>query len=354
VLLHGNGVTFGECRPDCRAGCRLHSRHHRLGVPALKETDASLGVAYAMGARGDGATALPSGMAMAATWDPELLRAGGAMIGAEARAKGFNVMLAGGVNLMREPRNGRGFEYLGEDPWLAGTLAGAAVAGIQAQRVISTVKHFALNDQETGRMFLDVRIGDAAARESDLLAFQVAIERGQPGAVMCAYNRINGAYGCGNDYLLNQVLKRDWGFKGWVMSDWGAVHGVDDAPGPDQQSGEQSRAVSGPAYARRRVSDMNRRICVLYAAGLDAAPRSIRTSISRRTARWPSAWRAPVSCCCATSAARCRLRRTSSASPSSAATRTVACSRVPDRARCTARAGRRWCVRTAGQDHSPR
>ncbi|MCC7463785.1 MAG: glycoside hydrolase family 3 C-terminal domain-containing protein [Gammaproteobacteria bacterium] len=257
----------------------------RLGVPALKETDASLGVAYAMGARQDGATALPSGMAMAATWDPELLRAGGVMIGAEARAKGFNVMLAGGVNLMREPRNGRSFEYLGEDPWLAGTLAGAAVAGIQSQRVISTVKHFALNDQETGRMFIDARIGDAAARESDLLAFQLAIERGQPGAVMCAYNRINGTHACSSDYLLNQVLKRDWGYPGWVMSDWGAVHGVEDAlHGLDQQSGEQidqqvyfgqplaEAAAGDPRYAQR-VNDMNRRILrSIYTVGVDAAP----------------------------------------------------------------------------------
>jgi beta-glucosidase len=288
VLLHGKmAMTFGDwpLPEGVVPGAGYIPGIDRLGVPALKESDASLGVAYAMGARKDGATALPSGMAMAATWDPELLRAGGAMIGAEARAKGFNVMLAGGVNLMREPRNGRTFEYLGEDPWLAGTLAGAAVAGIQSQRVISTVKHYALNDQETGRMFLDVRIADAAARESDLLAFQLAIERGQPGSVMCAYNRINGVYGCGNDYLLNQVLKRDWGFKGWVMSDWGAVHVVGDAlKGLDQQSGEQiddavyfgqplmDAAASDPAYARR-VSDMNRRILrSIYAVGLDAAP----------------------------------------------------------------------------------
>jgi len=257
----------------------------RLGVPALRETDASLGVAYVSGVRHDGATALPSGMSMASTWDPELLRAAGAMIGAEARAKGFNVMLAGGVNLMREPRNGRTFEYLGEDPWLAGTLAGAAVAGIQSQHVISTVKHYALNDQETGRMFLDARIEDAAARASDLLAFELAIERGQPGAVMCAYNQVNGAHACGSDYLLNRVLKRDWHYRGWVMSDWGAVHGVGDAlAGLDQQSGEQidaavyfgaplaQVAAQDPVYAAR-VRDMNRRILrSIYAVGVDSAP----------------------------------------------------------------------------------
>ena len=287
VLLHGiMAMTFGDWpMPEgVVPGAGFVPGIARLGVPALKESDASLGVAYASGMRRDGATALPSGMAMAATWDPELIGAGGAMIGAEARAKGFNVMLAGGVNLLREPRNGRTFEYLGEDPWLAGTLAGAAVAGIQSQHVISTVKHYALNDQETARMFLDVKISDAAARESDLLAFQLAIEHGQPGAVMCSYNRIGGAHGCSNDWLLNQVLKRDWGYQGWVMSDWGAVHGVDDAlHGLDQQSGEQiddavyfgaplAKAAAGdPAYAAR-VTDMNRRILrSIYAVGLDAA-----------------------------------------------------------------------------------
>jgi len=128
---------------------------------------------------------------MGATWNPALIRAGGAMIGSEARAKGFNVLLAGGVNLMRDPRNGRTFEYLGEDPLHSGILGGEAIAGIQSNHIISTIKHFALNGQETGRHFVNAKIGDAAARESDLLAFQIAIERGQPGAVMCAYNKVN-------------------------------------------------------------------------------------------------------------------------------------------------------------------
>ena len=138
------------------------------------------------------------------------------MIGGEARAKGFNVMLGGGANLMRDPRNGRTFEYLGEDPLLTGILAGAAIAGIQSNNIISTIKHFALNGQETGRSFVDSRISDGAARESDLLAFQIAIERGNPGSVMSAYNKVNGAQSSSSDYLLNQVLKRDWGYRGFV------------------------------------------------------------------------------------------------------------------------------------------
>ncbi len=272
--------------PDAVIGAGYIAGIPRLGVPALTETDASLGVSYVMGLRGDGgATALPSAMAMGATWNPALTRKGGAMIGGEAHAKGFNVLLAGGVNLMRDPRNGRTFEYLGEDPLHSGILVGEAIAGIQSNNVISTIKHFALNGQETGRHFVNSKISDAAARESDLLAFQIGIERGQPGSVMCAYNKVNGAQACGNDYLLNQVLKRDWGYKGFVMADWGATQGVDFAlKGLDQQSGSQldpkvffgddlkAAAISDPAYAAR-LSDMNRRVLrSIYAVGVDKNP----------------------------------------------------------------------------------
>lgn len=214
----------------------------RLGVPIVRETDASLGVANQVEQRkGDVATALPSSLATAATFDPEIARAGGAMIGAEARAKRFNVMLAGGVNLTRDPWNGRNFEYLGEDPLLAGLLAGAHIAGIQSNKITSTIKHYALNAQETGRMVLDARIAEADLRMSDLLAFQIAIEKGQPGSVMCAYNKVNGDWACENDFLLNKVLKRDWRYRGWVMSDWGGVHSTAKAAkaGLDQQSGQE-------------------------------------------------------------------------------------------------------------------
>jgi beta-glucosidase len=257
----------------------------RLNVPALKETDASLGVAWVGGIRHDGATALPSGLAQASTWNPALIQAGGAMIGAEARAKGFNVLLAGGANLMRDPRNGRSFEYLAEDPWLTGTLVGAAITGIQSNHIISTIKHFALNDQETGRNFIDSRIAEPAARESDLLAFEIGIERGHPGSVMCGYNLVNGAHDCDSDWLLNTVLKRDWHYPGFVMSDWGAVPGLSTATnGLDQQSGAQldpqvflgkplaAAAVKDPAVAAR-LDDMNTRILTaIYAAGIDTHP----------------------------------------------------------------------------------
>ncbi|WP_035707142.1 beta-glucosidase [Niveispirillum irakense] len=254
----------------------------RLGIPALKETDASLGVTNPGEVRpGDTATALPASLALAASFNAKLAYDGGAMIAKEAAAKGFNVLLAGGVNLARDPRNGRNFEYLGEDPLLAGVLGGESIRGIQGQNIISTVKHFSLNGQETGRFYANSVIEEAAHRESDLLAFQIAIERGNPGSVMCAYNLVNGDYSCGNDHLLNGVLKGDWGYKGWVMSDWGAVHAMDYAvKGLDQQSGEQldqqvwfgeplkQAALAGTVPAAR-LSDMSQRILrSMFAAGL--------------------------------------------------------------------------------------
>ncbi|HEY1506667.1 MAG TPA: glycoside hydrolase family 3 protein, partial [Stellaceae bacterium] len=215
----------------------------RLGIPMLKESNAELGVAIVLSGdtvrHEDEGTALPSGLATAASWNPAIARANGAMIAEEARRKGFNVLLAGAVNLARDPRTGRNFEYAGEDPLLAGTMAGAAIRGIEDKHVISTVKHFAINDQETNRTLLDARIGMAALRESDLLAFELAIERGHPGAVMCSYNLLGGIHACENPTLLDSVLRQDWRFPGWVMSDWGAVHSTSEAAGAglDQESG---------------------------------------------------------------------------------------------------------------------
>ena len=158
------------------------------------------------------------------------------MIGSEAHAKGFGILLAGGANLIRDPRAGRNFEYIGEDPLLSGLLAGRAIAGVQSNGIVSTVKHFALNHQETGRDVYSVNMDEAAARESEFLSFQIAIETGDPGSVMCAYNRVNAVYACENRFLLTDVLRRDWGFPGWVMSDWGATPSIG-ALGLDQQSG---------------------------------------------------------------------------------------------------------------------
>ncbi len=246
----------------------------RLGIPTLRESDASLGVANQIEQRkGDVATALPASLALAASFDPELAYRGGAMIGSEARAKTFNVLLAGGVNLTRDPWGGRTFEYLGEDPLLSGIMAGESIRGVQSNHIVSTVKHYALNPQETLRTTTDARIDEAALRESDLLAFEIAIERGRPGSVMCSYNKVDGDWACENDRLLNHILKDDWGYKGWVMSDWGAVHSTVKAvkAGLDQQSGREldkemffgkalADATTAGTIPAARLEDMNRRI----------------------------------------------------------------------------------------------
>jgi len=197
----------------------------RLGIPALQEADSSLGVSSGMETGPEHrSTPLPSSLATAASWNPKLAFCGGAMIGSEAHAKGINVLLAGGVDLEREPRNGRNFEYASEDPLLSGIMVGDSIRGIQSRHVISTAKHYAVNDQENGRGVVDEIMSEKDLRESDLLAFEIALEHGRPGAIMCAYNKVNGDYACENAFLLNTVLKHDWGYPGWVMSDWGGAH----------------------------------------------------------------------------------------------------------------------------------
>lgn len=259
----------------------------RLGVPALLSSDASMGVTNP-GFRPDdkGATAMPASILVGASFNPQLAREGGAMIAREARIRGFNVQLAGGINLVRDVRNGRNYEYYSEDPLVSAVLGAEAVNGIQGEGVISTLKHYTLNCNETNRHWLDAIIDPVAHRESDLLAFQIAIERSQPGSIMSGYNKINGEYAGGNHHLLNEVLKGAWGYKGWVMSDWGATPEWDFAlKGLDQESGVQfdvmqwkSEPFTEPlrkAYAegklpKERLSDMVRRILrSMYAVGID-------------------------------------------------------------------------------------
>jgi beta-glucosidase len=260
----------------------------RLGVPALRMSDASMGVTNP-GYRnrdGDTATAMPACIALGASFNPALARAAGQAIAREARSKGFNVQLAGGANLMRDPRNGRNYEYFSEDPWHTAVLAGESIAGIQGERVISTIKHFTLNCQETNRHWLDAIIDPDAHRESDLLAFEIAIERGRPGAVMGGYNKVNGEYLCGNRVLLEDVLKGAWAYPGWVMSDWGATLSWEFAlNGLDQECGVQldvvlwgaeafterlRQAYADGRFPKERLSDMVRRILrSVFAVGVD-------------------------------------------------------------------------------------
>ncbi|HLZ43641.1 MAG TPA: glycoside hydrolase family 3 C-terminal domain-containing protein [Candidatus Sulfotelmatobacter sp.] len=239
-LLHGTGmVGLSPMSPlaiHSNGGAGYVVGIPRLGIPAIQMSDAAYGVRMS-GENGRYSTALPSCIAGAATWDLQGGYEYGALIGRELRAQGYNMSLGGGVNLTREPRDGRTFEYMGEDPVLAGKMVASVIKGEQAQHVIGDIKHYALNDQESGRNAVNVHIEERAARESDLLAFEIGVEESDVGAVMCSYNRVNGDYACENKYLLTDVLKKDWKFKGFVVTDWGGAHSTAkaSAAGLDQE-----------------------------------------------------------------------------------------------------------------------
>ena len=234
ALLHGNGMPgwpreVPGANPSLgNGGAGFVLGVPRLGIPIVQMSDAAYGV-RSSAQNGRYSTALPSNLASASSWDPQAACAYGALIGRELRAQGYNMTLGGGVNLTREPRNGRSFEYMGEDPILAGTLVGNRMKCEQAQHVMGDMKHYALNDQESGRNEVNVIVSKRSMRETDLLAFQIGIHIAEPAAVMCSYNGVNGDYACENKYLLTDVLRKDWGFKGFVVSDWGGTHSTEKA-----------------------------------------------------------------------------------------------------------------------------
>jgi beta-glucosidase len=250
----------------------------RLGIPDINLADSAVGIRMAA-YQSRYATLLPSTLGAASSWDTDSAFLYGSVIGRELRAQGFNMSIGGGVNITREPRNGRNFEYAGEDPVLAGTVTGNLEKGVFSQRVMNDIKHYALNDQETGRNMVNVLLDKKALRESDLLAFEIAIGIADPSGVMCSYNLYEGDHTCENDYLLNQVLKKDFKFKGWVLSDWGATHstvkaalnGMDqDMPGDDNYFSEPlKKAVEAGQVPRARLDDMVHRILrSMFAAGV--------------------------------------------------------------------------------------
>ena len=241
ALLHGNGMAHASqwqmpLSQLTNGGAGYVEGVKRLGIPPLVISDAGYGVRDS-GANGRYSTAMPSSLGAAASWDKDSACEFGTVIGQELRAQGFNMTLGGGVDLAREPRNGRSFEYAGEDPLLAGTVVGNLMKCEQAQHVVGDIKHYVMNDQETGRFFVNSVISKRAMQESDLLAFHIAISIANPGAVMCSYNRINGEFGCENSYTLRDVLQKEWGFKGFVISDWGGTHSTEkaSAAGLDQE-----------------------------------------------------------------------------------------------------------------------
>lgn len=200
----------------------------RLGIPGFKMTDGPTGISNAMLEVGPKATAYPAAIALASSWDPSILERTARAIADEAKSLGRNMLLGPCVNIARAPQGGRNFETYSEDPYLAARMAEAYVRGVQAQGVISTVKHFALNNQEEGRLFIDIRADEDTMRKLYFPAFQAAVRAGS-WAVMSSYNRINGAFASESEFLLKRMLKEEWGFKGIVVSDWGATSKVTSA-----------------------------------------------------------------------------------------------------------------------------
>jgi beta-glucosidase len=286
-LLHGGGWQMLFSGPDAPPSKALGNAGYisgipRLGIPDLQMADAAVGVTHS-GVLGRYSTALPSCVAEAASWDLEVAREYGALIGSELRDQGYNMSLGGGVNLAREPRNGRIFEYKGEDPILAGKLVGAEMKALQQQGVVGDIKHYALNDQEDGRSYVNVKADKRAIRESDLLAFEIGVKESGAGAVMCSYNLLNGDYACENSYLLTDVLKKDFGFQGFVVSDWGGTHstvkaalaGLDmEMPTATYLADALRKAIETGDVPQSRLDNMVHRILrTEFAVGLFDRPR---------------------------------------------------------------------------------
>ena len=253
-----------------------------LEIPELYLADGSVGMGNGVGP----ATALPSSIASAASWDTTEATKYGTVIGTELSDYGINVNLGGNINLTgREPRDGRTFETKGEDPILAGKIAAAHLNAIQALHVIADIKHFAFNDQETGRTTANAIIDDRSGRESDLLAFEIGVQDANVQSVMCSYNLTDGQYDCENSYLLNQVLKHDWNYAGFVMSDWWATQSTVNAAnnGLDQEQPNQQyfstlgTAITDGQVSQSRLDDMVHRILrAMYEVGVFDYPQKIQ------------------------------------------------------------------------------
>ncbi len=253
-----------------------------LSIPALYLADGSVGVGNAVGP----ATALPSSIASAASWDTTEAAKYGTVIGTELADYGINVNLGGNINLIgREPRDGRTFETKGEDPILAGKITAAHINAIQAQHIIGGIKHFAFNDQESGRTTANAIIDERGGRESDLLAFEIGVKDSNVQSVMCSYNLTNGQYDCENSHLLNDVLKTGWNFPGFVMSDWWATQSTVNAAnnGLDQEQPNQQYfstlgdAVTSGQVPQSRLDNMAHRILrAMFAVGIFDYPQTIQ------------------------------------------------------------------------------
>lgn len=275
----------------------------RLGIPDYFGMDTSTGVnmymARFLGKQGrstgpddlvNAPTPMPSALALAASWDPDLSYEYGALVAKEARILGYAEALGGAVNLAREPRNGRVFENMGEDPVLAGQMIVPRIKSTQDNKVVATIKHFAGNEQEANRKTSNSIIDERTLREIYLLPFEIGVKDGQPGNVMCAYNLLNGVKACENKYLLTDILKTEWKFKGKVQSDWtqaitdtvrGAMAGADEEE-PGSLDDEKNNtffnqrlkaAVQSGAVPESRLNDMvHRRLRTMIKVGIMDSP----------------------------------------------------------------------------------
>ncbi len=229
----------------------------RLGIPEFWMTDGPHGIRPEVlwdewdqaGWTNDSCVAFPALTCLAATWDPEVSMLYGKSIGEEARYRNKTVLLAPGVNIYRTPLNGRNFEYMGEDPYLAGRMVVPYVRGVQQNGVAACVKHYALNNQEVNRHTTNVIVDDRALYEIYLPAFKAAVQEGKAWSIMGSYNLYKDQHGCHNQYLLNDILKGEWGFDGVVVSDWGGVHNTEEAihNGLDLEFGSWTNGLSNGA-----------------------------------------------------------------------------------------------------------
>ena len=269
------------------------------------------------------ATCFPPAVATGSTWDPELLRRMGEALGDECRAMDVAVLLGPGINLKRSPLGGRDFEYFSEDPLLTGILAAEWVLGLQSRGVGASLKHFAVNSQETDRMRVSADVDERTLRELYLRAFQRVVTQARPWTVMCAYNKVNGVYASQHHWLLTDVLRGEWGFDGVVVSDWGAV-----ADRTAAVAAGLDLTMPGPAdagttsWSRRCATGGSTRPCCTRRPTASARwstgrPRgSPATTTPRPTTSWPARSPAARSCCSRTRAACCRCRPTTAPSPS--------------------------------------
>lgn len=223
-MIHGNGffTTKGV---------------ERLGIPPFRTSDGPMGVRKdfknaawrEIGLSYDYVSYLPCNTALAATWNRALAYSAGRLLGKEARGRGKDMILAPGVNIMRTPLCGRSFEYMGEDPYLVSEMVVPVIQGIEENDVSSCVKHLAVNNQETRRLDVDVEISERALREIYLPGFEAAVKKGKAKGIMGAYNKFRGTHCCHHDYLMNEILRKEWGFEGITVSDWGGVHDTKEA-----------------------------------------------------------------------------------------------------------------------------